>query len=157
MSGDADPPDPGSRNRDPETGATSIEPATRADAPALRELIADLARTIGATDRLHSTVEDLRHYGFDTAPQFEALLAKAGDTPIGLVLYFFTFSSLRGRRLLAAAAARGRTAGCTHLRLSVDADNAAGRGFYDRLGLRHRHDETIYEIAGDEFERLGRG
>ena len=177
MSRDADATDPGSRDRQPETGAPSIEAATSADAPTIRDLLADLAHTLGAPGKFHATVDDIRRYGFGSAPQFEVLLAKVDGTPVGLVLYFFTFSSWRGRpgvyvqdlhvlarhrgggigrRLLAAAAARGRAAGCTHLRLSVDADNAAGRGFYDGLGFRHRHDETIHEIAGAEFDRLGR-
>ena len=59
-----------------------------------------------------------------------------------------------GRRLLAAAALEGRRAGCSHLRLSVAATNAAGRGFYRRLGMLERGDEVICQISDAGFDSL---
>lgn len=162
-------------DRKPKADDISIEAATADDAPAIHALLTDLARTLDAVDKFHSSADDLRRYGFGETAQFEALLAKADGKPIGLALYFFTFSSWRGspgvyvqdlhvlesfraggigRRLLAMVAERGRAAGCAHLRLSVDAGNASGRAFYDRLGFHHRHDETIYEITDAGFARL---
>ena len=77
---------------------------------------------------------------------------------VGMSLFFYNFSTWRGepgvyvqdmvvserarglglgRRLLLETARHASRHGATHLRLSVDQDNAAAIGFYRSLGLDH--------------------
>lgn len=152
-----------------------IRQAEAADAAAVIALLGDLARTIGDADKFRSTEDDIRRYGFGEPRHFEALLAEAQGSAVGLVLFFRTFSTWRGRpglyvqdlhvverfrgaglgrRLLAAAARRGRAAGCTHLRLSVRPDNDQALAFYRRMGLDVRDDEFICQVGDAAFDLL---
>ena len=157
------------------TRQVRIRPAAPADADAILDLLADLARTIGEAEQRRSTADDIRRYGFGETPRFEVLIAETGGTPVGLVLFFYNFSTWRGRlgvyvqdlhvvepfrgtglgrRLLASAAERGRATGCTHLRLSVNPGNEAAQAFYRRMGLEARNDETIFQVSDAAFDRL---
>ncbi len=153
----------------------AIRPAEAADAAAIQALLADLVRTLTDAQDCGSSVEDILHYGFGETPHFEAMIAEAEGRAVGLVLFFYNYSTWRGRLgvyvqdihvvepyrsqglgrgLLAAAARRGRTMGCTHLRLSVDPDNRAALAFYRRLGLEVRGDEAICQVSGVDFHLL---
>ncbi|MEM8811066.1 MAG: GNAT family N-acetyltransferase [Pseudomonadota bacterium] len=155
-----------------------LRPAIRADVPALRELLADLASVLGADDDFHATELDLDRFGFSDTPHFRAVLAEDLGKPVGLVTYFWAFSTWRGRpgvyvqdlhvvgshrgsgvghALVVAAARAGRAAGCTHLRLSVDGTNETALAFYRRIGLTPRADETICQISDRDFDRLAAG
>ena len=152
-----------------------IRPATADDAVAICDLLADLARTLGTAEKHRSTAEDIRRFGFGSRAHFEALIAENAADAVGLVLYFTTFSTWRGRpglyvqdlhvvepfrgagvgrRLLAAAARQGRAAGCTHMRLSVDLGNESARAFYRRMGLAACDGETTFQLADSAFDRL---
>lgn len=149
--------------------------AGRDDVPAVHALLSDLAVTLNETDAFRATQEDLLRSGFGTGPAFHVILAEIDAQPVGMTLFFRTFSSWRGkpglyvqdlhvieacrgmgygRRLLSAAALFGKRAGCTHLRLSVAVANAAGRSFYRRIGMHERDDEIICQIADSAFDRL---
>jgi len=153
----------------------TIRPARAADVPVIHALLADLAETLDESASMTASEADLLREGFGHPPAFQVLLAEQDDRPVGLVLFFHAYSSWRGRlgvyvqdlhvvgamrgsglgrRLLAAAADAGRTAGCSHMRLSVAATNAAGRGFYRRIGMAERHDEVICQISDRDFVRL---
>ncbi|HEX5788805.1 MAG TPA: GNAT family N-acetyltransferase [Woeseiaceae bacterium] len=122
-----------------------------------------------------SSEDDLRRYGFSPRPMFEVMLAEQGTRIAGLCLYFYTYSSWRGapgvyvqdlvvdpsarssgvgRALLVVTARHARSRGATHLRLAVDAANAAAIRFYERLGMRHAGNERIYEASDDAFDAL---
>lgn len=160
---------------DPTFDGLAIRPAGAADADALWALLVDLAGSIGLAHKFHGSAEDLRRHGFAETQHFEALIAEAEGIAVGLVLYFLNYSTWRGRlgvyvqdihvveayrkkglgrRLLAAAAARGRAQGCTHLRLSVDPGNETARRFYERVGLEERSDEAIYQVSDESFHSL---
>ncbi|MEM1048265.1 MAG: GNAT family N-acetyltransferase [Pseudomonadota bacterium] len=149
--------------------------AERDDVPAIHALLTDLAATLDETDAFRAREEDLVKGGFGTAPAFHVILAEIEAQPVGITLFFRTFSSWRGqaglyiqdlhvveacrgmgygRLLLSAAASFGRQSGCTHLRLSVAVANAAGRSFYRRIGMQERDDEIICQIADSAFDRL---
>jgi len=160
----------------PKTPRTAtIRPARAADVPVIHALLADLAETLDESASMTASEADLLREGFGDPPAFQVLLAEQGDRPVGLVLFFHAYSSWRGRlgvyvqdlhvvgamrgsglgrRLLAAAADAGRAAGCSHMRLSVAATNAAGRGFYRQIGMAERHDEVICQISDRDFVRL---
>jgi len=155
--------------------AVNIRPAAKGDAQIVCDLLDDLVRTLRDAPPCGSTLETIRHHGFGEKPHFDVLIAEAAGTPVGLVLYFYTYSTWRGhlgvyvqdlhvvesfrgrglgRRLLAAAARRGRADGCTHLRLSVDPSNDTALTFYQAVGLEPRRDETICQAADEAFHRL---
>ncbi len=153
----------------------TLRPAVRADASAIAHMIRRLAEATGELHKVRSTAADFDRHGFGNSPAFLGLLALGADRPVGLSLWFYSFSSWRGdlgaylqdlyvdealrgrgigRRLLGETARRARADGATHLRLSVATDNDAAREFYDRLGFTYRDDECIYQIADAAFGEL---
>lgn len=159
-----------------EASETVIRLATLEDAPAIHAMIRGIAEAQGQADKVKSTVEDIRRFGFGPVPAFEALIALAGGRPVGLCLFFPSFSTWRGRpgayvqdlfvdgsqrgaglgrRLLARVAALVAARGGAYLRLSVDAGNVAAQGFYARVGLVHAHEDLIQQIDGAAFIALG--
>ena len=152
-----------------------IRPGAEEDAAAILDLLADLAETLGEEEQRRSTVDDILRHGFGDTRHFQVMIAEAGDAAVGLVLFFYHFSTWRGRlgvfvqdlhvvesyrgtglgrRLLASAARQGRRAGCTHLRLSVHPRNETAQAFYQRMGLAARDDECIYQVSDGAFDRL---
>jgi GNAT superfamily N-acetyltransferase len=155
-----------------------IRAAVAADADAIHAMLLAIAATTGEAEKIASTPDDLVRHGFGAAPAFRALIAEAAGRPVGLCLYFTTFSSWRGRlglyvqdlyvdpserggglgrRLLAAAATEGVRHGVTHLRLSVDAGNAAAEAFYRRVGFEAAGHERIQVLDGAAFAALADG
>ncbi|MIL09779.1 GNAT family N-acetyltransferase [Salmonella enterica subsp. enterica] len=122
-----------------------------------------------------STVNDLRRYGFGDKPAFAALIAEADGQTAGVCIYFPSFSTFRGKpgvyvqdlyvdprwrgagigaKLLQRLAAQTRATGGAYIRLSVEADNVAAQGFYDRVGLTHSASERIHAAYGEAFQAL---
>jgi ribosomal protein S18 acetylase RimI-like enzyme len=156
----------------------TIRRATEADAAAIHAMVVALAASIGMTDQVASRVEDIRDQGFGADPAFEALIAEHEGAPVGLCLFFETFSTWAGRRgvyvqdmyvaetarglglgrrLLAEAAAISRARGGSYLRLSVEADNLGAQAFYRRIGLIWSDREHIYQVRGEDFVGLAQG
>jgi len=153
----------------------TLRSAHRDDVDAIHDMIKGLARSTGQLDRVGSSPGDFLRYGFGDDPLFEAVLAEKDGHPVGLVLFYFTFStwlgepgvyvsdifvdpSLRGsglgRRLLAAAATRGQQREATHLRLIVEASNLPAQSFYERVGMGHRTSEQTWHIGGEAYRQL---
>ena len=155
----------------------TIRRASEADAGTIHALVVELATAIGMTGKVASRIEDVRDRGFGADPAFEALLAERGGAPVGLCLFFESFSTWDGRRgvyvqdiyvseaarglglgrrLLAEAAAISRARGGSYLRLSVEAENDRAQAFYARAGLAWSRSERIYQARGDDFAALAR-
>ena len=158
-----------------DTRDIALRRATAEDAPEILRLLRGLAAHVGEPAACAATAADLVAHGFGERPAFEAVLAVRGGREVGLVLYFFTFSTWRGRpgvyvqdlyvgpeargiglgrRLLAAAAAAGAARGCDHLRLSVALTNLDAQKFYHRLGLEPVDADVTYRLDGDGFHAL---
>ena len=152
-----------------------IRIATAQDVDDIHAMLFEIARATGCEDKFKSKPEDLARNGFGHRPAFEALIAHDGDVPVGLCLYFPSYSTFRGkagiyiqdlfvapeyrgggfaRHLIAQAAARARSQGGHYIRRSVDAGNIIGQRFYARIGMRHAHDERIHVLDGDAFDAL---
>ncbi|PLX37684.1 MAG: GNAT family N-acetyltransferase [Hyphomicrobiales bacterium] len=148
------------------------------DAEAIHAMLEALAGYIGAETKMVASAADLRRFGFGEHPAFEALIAESDGEALGLCLWFPTFSTWRGRpgvyvqdlyvsdhargmglgrRLLAAAAERGRQIGATHLRLAVDHDNSDAKAAYRRIGLVHIEEDHIFQISDGPFDDLAGG
>jgi len=154
----------------------SIRRAVAADAAALHAMVTAIAAATGDAGKVTSRPEDFLRLGFGDRPAFEALIAEHDGRPVGLSLFFTSFSSWRGatglyvqdlyvdpamrggglgRRLLAATAAIARARGGRYLRLSADAGNAAAHAVYGRTGFAHAAAERIFVLAGEAFAALG--
>lgn len=154
-----------------------LRAANPADAAAVHAMIVALAQETGDGGRVRSRAEDFARGLAGTPPAFEVLLAERTGRPVGLCLYFPSFSTWRGergvyvqdiwvdraergtglaRRLIAETARRAAGQGARYLRLSVNRDNAAARRFYGRIGLEHVERECVYMAAGEGFDALTR-
>jgi len=172
------------------TGRTLLRPATEADAPLILALIRELAdyeRLLGEVD---ATEDGLRAALFGPAPRVFCDIAEwqdapddglAGDgtpgprTAAGFALWFYNFSTFRGRHgiyledlfvrpafrgrgigraLLAGLAARCVREGLARLEWSVLDWNEPALVFYQRLGARPQSDWTVYRVTGEALDRL---
>lgn len=153
----------------------TVRLAVKADAAAIHGLVAELARVRRMPEKVVSSAADIERDGFGDEPAFEALLAERDGRPVGLCLFFSSYSTWRGqrgiyvldlvvadsirslgvgRRLLAETAALARARGAAYLRLSVDDDNLRAQRFYERTGLRHSTPEQIYVLEDEAFDAL---
>lgn len=152
-----------------------IRPATEADAETIVQAVRRLGEHVGIPEKVTSTAEDMRRYGFGDDPMFECLIAEIGGEAAGVCIFFRSFSTFNGRpgvyvqdlivderfrgagvgeRLLRRAASVTKERGGTYMRLAVDIGNPDAGRFYRRLGLKHVDDDLIYAAYGEAFRRL---
>lgn len=157
-------------------GEITIELARREDVPAIHAMLRALSETLDKGDEIRSSPEDLARYGFGEHPAFETMIARKDGVPVGLALFFFEFSTWRGRpgvyvqdlyvaagmrgtglgrRLLGAVAARAGLRNAVYMRLSVHAGNDEGTGFYERLGFEAPHEQVLV-LEGEGFTAMRR-
>lgn len=157
------------------TSEITVRLAGKADAAAIHGLVVELARARDALEKVVSSAADIARDGFGDDPAFEALIAELDGRPVGLCLFFGSYSTWRGRRgiyvqdlvvldaarslgvgrrLLAETAALAKARGGSYLRLSVDDDNLRAQRFYQRTGLRHSTPEQIYVLENDDLTAL---
>jgi ribosomal protein S18 acetylase RimI-like enzyme len=154
----------------------AIRRATGEDAPAIADMLQQLAEHVGDGAVFKSDTETIRQYGFGAEPLFFCAIAERDKTPRGLALYFPYFSTTRGRpgvyvqdlwvdpatrgtrtgrRLLAAVADHGRQGwGADYLVLTVHRDNRQAFDFYHRLGFSRRTDDVAMALDGKAFRDL---
>lgn len=75
----------------------TIRDAQEADIPLILELIRELAEYEKLANLVVVTAEDLRRDGFCEKPLFRVLLAEWDGQPAGYALYFYNYSTFRGR------------------------------------------------------------
>lgn len=157
--------------------AFSIRPGARRDAPAIVGMIRELAVYEHLLDEVKITAAEVRRHGFGRRPYFKTLICRRGGTPVGLALYFFTYSSFLGRPvlwledLLVLPEERGRgagkallkalakiavTRGCGRMEWSVLDWNAPAIRFYRRIGARLDKKWIITRLKGAPLTRLAR-
>lgn len=151
--------------------AITIRPAAPADAATIVAFIRELAEFEQLSHHVKITPADVER---DLGSRFEALLAERGGKPLGLALFFHTYSTFEGRpsvfledlfvreeargtglgrRLLAALAALAQERGCRRLDLQVLDWNPA-RDVYAHLGFKPNEEWLPYRLSGDALERL---
>ena len=154
-----------------------IRAATRADVPAIADLIRSLARYERLEDQVTMTEDMLESSLFGPRPYAETLIAEDGGRPVGFALFFHNFSTFLakpgiyledlfvkeshrgtgiGRSLLARLAAIAVERGCGRLEWAVLDWNTDAVGFYERLGARPNSEWTVYRLAGDSLAGLAR-
>ena len=74
--------------------------ATVDDMPAVMELVTELAIFEKAADQVTNTVEQLAADGFGEHPLFETILVEDDGAIVGMSLYYFRYSTWKGKRCL---------------------------------------------------------
>ncbi|MDQ2703712.1 MAG: GNAT family N-acetyltransferase [Pseudomonadota bacterium] len=149
--------------------------ATIDDAETVHRAMIGIATAMGEPEKVTSTPDDIRRFGFGDAPAFEALIAEADGACVGVCVFFASFSTYRGEpgvyvqdlfvepalrgsgvgaRLLQRLAAVTRRRGGRYIRLSVDVANVQAQAFYTKLGLAHSAAEQIHAAYDEDFNRL---
>ena len=152
----------------------TVRLATVDDVDLLLRFSIDLATYEDAPDAVTATPQSLARDGFGKDPQFAALIAERGGTPVGFALYTFNYSvwtAARGifiediwvvpqerrngvaRALMQALARECVAKGYKRIDLNVLDWNPA-RGFYERLGFKWIRTWLPYRLSGEALEKL---
>ena len=154
-----------------EPSSWRIRECVAADTPALHALVGELAEYEKLAGEVDATVELFARHGFGPEPLFRALLAEeetaGGPHPLGFALYFFTFSTFRGRptlyledlfvkpdrrgegiggALFAELKGLAREKACARMEWAVLDWNQPAIDFYRRLGARPMADWTTFRL-----------
>jgi GNAT superfamily N-acetyltransferase len=156
-------------------GALTIRPATVRDARVVWDLLMGLAVYERLRRRVEATPARLRRHGFGRRPYFKTLICRRGTQPIGVAVYFLTYSTFVGRPTLyiedifVLPRERGRGAGKALLRAlaRIAVRRACGRmewtvlrwnrpaiGFYRRLGARPLDEWVQMRLRPPDIRRL---
>lgn len=157
----------------------SIRPATPDDAPALVELVLELAEYEHLLDEAHPDSEQLqKHLSAESNPRCEALVAVDQESGriVGMALYFYNYSTFltqwglfledlfvkpafRGKgigfALLKRLAAIALERDCKRLDWNVLDWNELALSFYDKIGARQLTDWKTMRLTGDALVQLG--
>lgn len=157
--------------------ALRVRPATARDAREVLELIRGLAEYERLAHTVTATLPAIRRHGFGRRRYFEALICRRGRRPIGLALYFFTYSTFvgrptlyledlfvlpaergagAGRALLGALARIAVRRGCARMEWTVLDWNRPAIRFYRRLGATLRREWVLTRLTGAPLRRLAR-
>jgi ribosomal protein S18 acetylase RimI-like enzyme len=153
----------------------TIRPGRIEDAENIHAAMLGIAETIGEREKVVSTPNDIRRFGFGERPAFETLIAEVDGAHAGVCVFFPSFSTYRGEagayvqdlyvdlrfrglgigaKLLQRVAALVRARGGGYIRLSVDAKNTAAQSFYAGVGFRHAAHEQIYAAYDQAFSAM---
>lgn len=145
-----------------------IRSATPADADTVFRFIEELARYEQEPEAVVCTADELRAQLASEAPPFSCLLAEIDGEAVGFALYFFNYSTWRGRPglyledLFVLPEARGRGAGkrllrelarvavergCARMEWAVLDWNATAIGFYESLGARRLDGWSLFRLT----------
>lgn len=136
-------------------------------------MVCALAEYVQLPAKVGSSADDFTAAMSADPPAFEALIAEENHAPVGMAIYFFTYSTWRGsagiylqdiyvapearagglgQQLMREVCERGRRTGADHLRLSVDPGNTVAQSFYTGIGMKYRDDEMIYDLKDRSFD-----
>ncbi|XP_047657630.1 thialysine N-epsilon-acetyltransferase-like [Tachysurus fulvidraco] len=163
----------------------TIRTANLEDCKDIRRMMSELSEYEKVADQVTITQKDLEQDGFSKNPFFHALIAeipeqnktKDGHTKIGFSMYFYTYSSWKGRAvymedlyvmpefrgkgigkaLMSKVAQMGRTAGCTQLNFTVLNWNKTALDFYLNQGSMDVTSDLGYHYMcchGDAFQNM---
>ncbi|XP_067411964.1 thialysine N-epsilon-acetyltransferase-like [Emydura macquarii macquarii] len=165
-----------------------IRPCAAADCGEVMRLIRELAEFEKLPDQVQTSDQALREDGFASNPFYRCLVvevppecrSREGHTIVGYALYFFTYSTWKGRnlyledlyvmpefrgkgfgkKLLGKTAEIGLENGCTQLKFAVLDWNRAAIDFYQGRGavdLTAAEGWHCFRFEGEALERLAWG
>ncbi len=153
----------------------TIRKAAPGDAGLVLTFIAALADYERLREDMVATEADIERALFGPRPWAEAVIADWGGIPVGFALYFFNFSTFRGRpglyledlfvlpehrgngigrALLAHLASVAVENGCARFEWTVLDWNEPSIRFYESLGARRQGEWLIYRLTGDALGAL---
>ena len=156
----------------------AITPVTRAEAPALLELIRELARFEHLEHEVEATVECLENALFGPQAVAGALFGRCDGELAGYAIYFFTFSSFvgrpgiwledvyvrpefrglgLGRKLIEAVARIGAERNCGRFEWTALHWNERALDFYRGLGARKMDEWVLLRMNAAGLLQLGSG
>lgn len=152
-----------------------IRKATPEDVPAIVRLVKGLAAYEREPDAVVATEDDFLRDGFGDKAAFRCHLATWNREPIGFALWFFTWSTWRGKKclhledLFVEPQHRGKGAGLALMKTlakeAVDAGcarfvwqvldwNEPAIAFYEKLGADVRKEWIAVRLDGEPLARL---
>jgi GNAT superfamily N-acetyltransferase len=158
------------------TEAVRIRAATAADAGLVYSLVRDLAEYERLLDDVDATEAGLELALFGPSPRAFCDIGEWQGAPAGFALWFYNFSTFRGRHgiyledLFVRPAFRGHGIGkelvlnlarravrenCARVEWSVLDWNEPSIKFYESLGAIPMEEWTIYRLTGEALKKLG--
>ena len=155
---------------------TTFRAATEADTALILRFIKELAAYEGLADEVVATEALLREWLFEKQ-KAEVIFAMAGEEEVGFALFFHNFSTFLGRAgiyledLYVKPEHRGRgfgkallqelariavQRGCGRLEWWCLDRNRPSVDFYLSMGAGPMEDWTVYRIAGEQLQALGK-
>lgn len=152
-----------------------IRPAAPGDAAAIMGFIRELAEYERLSHAVEASEADIARDLFGPTPRAWCDVAELGGEPIGLALWFYNYSTFKGRAgiyledlfvrpaarrcgagkaLLRGLARRCVDEGLGRLEWAVLDWNAPAIGFYDALGAEALDDWTVRRVTGAALTRL---
>jgi len=156
----------------------SIAPARPADAGLIVALVRELAEYERLLDQVVISDDDIQRDLFGPRAYAEAVIARAGDEPVGFALWFHNYSTFAGRPglyledLFVRPAFRGRgygeallrhlarialDRGCARFEWAVLDWNAPALAFYRKLGAVPMDEWTVQRVSGAALAALANG
>ncbi len=154
-----------------------IRAATPGDAPLIYGFVRELAEYERLSHAVEATQADVARDLFGPEPRVFCDIVEAAGEPIGFALWFYNYSTFRGRHgiyledLFVRPSARGKGAGKALLRRLAQrcVDEGLGRlewavldwnqpaiGFYDALGAQAMSEWIVRRLTGEALEALAR-
>lgn len=155
-----------------------IRAATPADAQLVYSLVRELAEYERLLDDVDATAEDLARALFGPSPRVFCDIAEWNGETAGFALWFYNFSTFRGRHgiyledlfvrpafrgkgigkaLLVHLAQRAIAEGCARVEWSVLDWNEPSIKFYESLGAIAMEEWTIFRLTGGALTKVARG
>lgn len=149
-----------------------LRPVTEGDIPLLHGLIRELAAYEKMEEDVRGDAETLRHSLFERNAA-RAVIAYAGDEPVGMAIWFYNFSTFEGKPglyledvyirpehrrkgygkiILHYLAKLAVEQDCARMEWSVLNWNAPAIDFYQKLGAKPMDEWTVYRLDGPSLQ-----
>ncbi|MBZ5564140.1 MAG: GNAT family N-acetyltransferase [Acidobacteriia bacterium] len=153
----------------------SIRNATAGDVPLTVQFIRELAEYEKLADQVIATPDDLLRDGFSDRPYYRVVIGEWEGQPAGFALYFFNYSTFRGRPglyledIFVRPAYRGKgigkalllhlariavAEGCGRFEWQVLDWNTAAINFYESLGAQVMKEWLTMRVTGEALAKL---
>jgi GNAT superfamily N-acetyltransferase len=154
-----------------------IRPGTARDIPAILALVRGLAKYERLLPEFHANAKRFRRHGFGRRRYFETQICTRAGRPIGVALYYFTYSTFAcrpilfiedifvlpkdrgrggGKSLMSALARIAIRKGCGQMAWNVLDWNTPAMNFYRRLGARLDKAWLYTRLSSAHMRRLAR-
>ncbi|MBU6445746.1 MAG: GNAT family N-acetyltransferase [Alphaproteobacteria bacterium] len=156
--------------------SATIRPAAPDDAALIHAFICELAEYEKLSHDVRASEADIARSLFCETPRVFCDIAEWNGEAAGFALWFYNFSTFRGRHgiyledlfvrpqfrghglgkaLLVNLAARAVREGCARVEWAVLDWNAPSIAFYRSLGARPMDEWTVFRLTGEALEKLG--